>query len=105
VDGHRNLQPPRRRGDADLRKRRLRRVEILADGLANAKTRRNTVVDGAVQLRGGFFGHPECARTKCGIDVFRRTARECNLEVVNDTGAVHRDGRHEPALHQVDQDG
>jgi hypothetical protein len=89
---------------ADLRKRGLGGIEELADRLTEPEAGRHAVVDRAIQLRPGLLRHPERAGPQRGINVLGRAAGKCDLEIVNHAGAVGRDRRHEPALHQVDED-
>ena len=61
------------------------------------------VADDLVQQRAGLLGHAEAAGPERFVDVLRRGARQRDLEVVNDAGAVHRQRRDVAALHQIDQ--
>ena len=88
----------------DSRELRAALVQIARHRLADAEPLRHAVVDGAVQEPAGFVGHPERAGAERLVDVLGGRARQGDLEIVNDGGAVGRDRRHEAALHQVDQD-
>ena len=68
------------------------------------RPRLDAVVDRAVQQPPGFVRHAEAARTERFVHVLRGRARERQLEVVNDRGAVGSERRHEAALHQIDDD-
>ena len=52
----------------------------------------------------GFLRHAEAPGPERFVDVLGRRARQRELEVVDDAGAVRRERRDEPALHQIDQD-
>ncbi len=62
-------------------------------------------VDRLVQQATRFLRHAEPAGAERFVHVFRRRARERDLEVVNQAGAVGRERGHEPAPHQVHEDG
>ncbi len=62
-----------------------------------------SVPDHLVEDPPGLLRHPEAAGTERFVDVLRRGARQRDLEVVDDAGAVHRQRRHVAALHQVDE--
>jgi hypothetical protein len=56
-----------------------------------------------VELLPRFVGHAEAAGSQRLVHVFGRRARQRDLEVVNDPGAIHRERRDVAAPHQVDQ--
>ena len=89
--------------DAHRRVRRIRAGEVIADTTADALARTHGIADGAVQETAGLVGHAKSSRAEGRVDILGRGSRQSQLEIVNDTGAVHRDRRHESALHQVDQ--
>ena len=84
--------------------RRLQLAQPLPDGLAQTETTLHAVVDGRVQHLAGFLRHAEAPRPERLVDVFRRAARQRELEVVNDPGAVGRQRRDKSPFHQIDQD-
>ena len=73
--------------------------------LAEPETAADTGGDRVIELAASFLSHAELPGPEPGIDVFRRSAANRYLEVVNETGAVQRDAGHIAAFHQVDQDG
>ena len=84
---------------------RARLAQVRADGLPDAQAGANAVGDRAVEQRPGFLRHAEAAGSERLIDILRSRAGQSNLEVVDDPRAVGGQGRHEPASHQVHQDG
>ena len=103
VDRYRNVQLRRRRQDAHRHVRRIRAGEVFADTAADALARTHGIADGAVQETAGLVGHAKSPWAEGRVDILGRGSRQRQLEIVNDTGAVHRDRRHESALHQVDE--
>ena len=59
-------------------------MQPIADRLADARARRDAVVDRRVQQPAGLLGHAEPAGAERLVDVLRRRAAERDLEVVND---------------------
>ena len=70
---------------------------------ANSLTGRHAIVDRAVEESARLVGHAEATGSQGFIDVLRCCTNERDLEVVDDGGAVGRDRRNEPPLHQIDQ--
>ena len=84
------------------------RRDVLADGIfiREIALRKPFAIVGPaddclVQHAAGFFRHPEASLVNLRVDFLGRVSHERQFEIVNDPGAVHGHGRHDPLLHEV----
>jgi hypothetical protein len=98
-----NSQPlsGEKHGQFTVRQRKI--VECACERLAHSPPVFHSSSEGLVHAPAGFLGHAERSVDESAGYVFRRGAEAGDLIVVDRRGAVHREVRYHPAIHQVDE--
>src|SRR5712692_5470981 len=73
-----------------------------AYGSADSLSSLVTFGDGTIQKGAGLLSHAETPIAEAGRDIFGGFAHEGELEVMDDSGAVHDDSSYDAPLHEID---
>ena len=90
---------------AELAELRLPAAEVAPQGFTDAEAIRDAIADGKIDVSAGLLSHAESALLELGFDIFAGRADEGDFEVMDDASPIHRDGRDEAPVHEVDQHG
>ena len=101
VAGNRDAGSPACRGDTELSLREAFLLDDVANGFADAVTAFCCLADDVVQAA-RFVPEPVLAEPDPTGNRFACSAEERKLEVMDDTGTVQGNVRHEPAFDQID---
>ena len=104
VDGERDVRLRRRGEEGEVAVREAAAEDRLAERAAVADALLPPGAQRAEDPLARLAAHPELARLEDGADVLGRLPVEGDLEVVDAARAVRREGRHEAALDEVDED-
>src|SRR5262249_51215898 len=102
VHGDRHARSRRRREDAGTPVWQTGGLDGITDGAAEPEPGGHSLARGAVQELAGLARHSEEPAVEPGTGVLGGPAAPRHLEVVHETGAVHRHGGEPAALDQVD---
>lgn len=102
MHGHRDAQARACRKKALVLVGEIAALDQPAHGFSDAEPLPVPVPDRVVDHAAGLFGHAEGAGQDLLVHVLGCLADERELEVVDDAGAVQRQGGDDPALHEID---